>query len=114
MISLIQVAASIFCFFMLYHVYLNFKKRNFGKYGLFLWASIWGILAFISLFPEIFYIGNFFKLLGIARALDFFTIFGFLFVLSFIFYLYKNQKRIEKRQKKIVKEIALKSGNRKK
>ena len=104
MTTLIQVFAAIFCVFMLYNAFINFRKRKIGRYDFILWLFIWGAAMFASLFPEVLYLGSFFEVFGILRALDLFVIVGFLVTFSILFYIHTHLRKLEERQKKIVTE----------
>ena len=110
MISPIQIIAAIFCFFMLYNVFINYKKKNIGKYDFLFWTMIWGCVLFAGLFPEVFYMGSFFESLVIIRALDLFVIVAFLIAFALLFYFQKIIRKIGDNQTEIVKNISLKKS----
>ncbi len=102
----IQIIGILFGFFMIYYTFLNYKRKEFTvkEYGF--WLVLWAAFIIITLFPE--FLDPVLKSLNIVRALDFFIIIGFLFVIGIIFYTYtivrKNQKKIEE----ITRNIAFK------
>jgi len=112
MITPIQILAAIFCVFMLYNAFINFKKKKIGRNDFVLWLLIWSSAIFASLFPEVLYLGSFFEVFGILRALDLFVIVGFLVRFSILFYIHTHLRKLEERQKKIVTETAIKRSKK--
>lgn len=101
----IQIIGILFSLFMMYYTFLHYKRKEFTirEYGF--WMALWAVFIIVTLFPAI--LGPILKTLSIARALDFFVIIGFLFLIGAIFYTYtivrKNQKKLEE----IVRNIAM-------
>lgn len=102
----IQILGVLFGFFMMYYIFLQYKRREFTIKEYSLWFIVWGIFLVITLFPQ--FLDPLLVTLNIARALDFFIIAGFLFLIFVIFYTYtivrKNQRKVEE----IVRNMALK------
>lgn len=102
----IQIIGILFGFFMMYYTFLHYKRKEFTvkEYGF--WLVLWAVFLIITLFPGL--LDPILKSLSIARALDFFIIIGFLFLVGMIFYTYtivrKNQKKLEE----VVRNIAVK------
>ena len=102
----IQILGLLFGFFMMYYTFLQYKRREFTikEYGF--WFVFWAAFVVITLFPQI--LDPLLSTLNIARALDFFIIAGFLFMIFVLFYTYtivrKNQKKLEE----VVRSIAMK------
>ena len=102
----IQILGVLFGFFMMYYTFLQYKRREFTikEYGF--WFVFWAVFVVITLFPQI--LDPVLSTLNIARALDFFIIAGFLFLIFVTFYTYtlvrKNQKKLEE----VVRNIAIK------
>jgi hypothetical protein len=102
----IQILGMLFGFFMMYYTFLQHKKKQFTIKEYSFWFAFWSIFVIITLFPQI--LDPVLSTLNISRALDFFIISGFLFIIFVLFYTYtmvrKNQKKIEE----VVRNIALK------
>jgi len=79
----IQIIGILFGFFMMYYTFLHYKRKEFTmrEYGF--WLILWALFIVITLFPDI--LDPILKSLSIARALDFFIIIGFLFLIGMIF-----------------------------
>ena len=102
----IQILGILFGFFMMYYTFLQYKRKEFTIKEYSFWFVFWGIFVTITLFPQ--FLDPVLTTLNIARALDFFIIVGFLFMIFIIFYTYaivrKNQRKLEE----VVRNIALK------
>ncbi len=102
----IQILGIIFGFFMLYYTFLQYKRRDFTIKEYSFWFIFWAGFVTIILFPQI--LDPVLTTLNIARALDFFIILGFLFLIFVSFYTYtivrKNQRKVEE----VVRQIAFK------
>ena len=112
MISGIQAVImgfAVIMFFMTYHYY---RRSHFRKKDLLLWASVWGLLFIAGLFPES--ISVFIQSLNIERGMDFFTIFGFIFLLIVVFYLYSIIFKMQKKIEAIVSAVSLKTRHKRK
>ena len=101
----VQILGILFGFFMIYYTFLQYKRKEFTikEYGF--WFIFWGAFLAITLFPQI--LDPLLTTLNIVRALDFFIITGFLFMIFIIFYTYvlvrKNQRKLEE----VVRKIAI-------
>ncbi|MBS3103271.1 DUF2304 domain-containing protein [Candidatus Woesearchaeota archaeon] len=102
----IQIIGILFGFFMMYYTFLHYKRKEFTmrEYGF--WLILWALFIVITLFPDI--LDPILKSLSIARALDFFIIIGFLFLIGMIFYTYTNVRANQKKLEEVVRKIALK------
>ena len=105
MVSGIQIIGIIFALAQSYFTFLHYKRKEFTIRECAGWLFIWLMFAVVTLFPGEFRIlaGNF----GAFRPLDFFTVVGFLVVLSISFYTYINVDRLRKRLEVAVRELAL-------
>mgnify|MGYP001584907129 CR=1 FL=1 len=101
----IQIVGTLFSIFMMYYMFLHFKRKEFTAKEFIFWIVFWGSFIMLILFPQI--LDPLLIQVGIARALDFFIIVGFLFLISISIYTYtivrKNQRKVEE----IVREIAM-------
>ena len=104
----IQAIAAIFCLFMLYNVFINFKKKQITKMDFLFWCVLWISVIFASLFPNM--LDSLFEVLGIFRALDLFVIIAFLLVFSITYYMQKTLRKVEHRQKEIIADMAMKKS----
>lgn len=106
MISGIQTIALLAAFVLSYFSYLHFKRREFTIREYLGWQVLWIIFAAVTLFPE------WFRVLagktGALTTLDFFTVMGFVVVLSISFYTYVNVDQLRKRLEKAIRDLALK------
>ena len=102
----IQILGILFGFFMMYYTFLQYKRKEFTIKEYSFWFIFWSVFVVITLFPQI--LDPVLTTLNIARALDFFIIAGFLFLILVTFYTYtlvrKNQKKLEE----VVRNVAIK------
>ena len=102
----IQILGILFGFFMMYYTFLHYKRKEFTIKEYSFWFAFWAFFVVITLFPQ--FLDPLLATLNIARALDFFIIAGFLFLIFITVYTYtivrKNQKKLEE----VVRQIALK------
>jgi len=101
----IQILGMLFGFFMLYYNFLQYKRKEFTikEYGF--WFVFWGAFVAMTLFPQI--LDPLLVTFGIIRALDFFIIAGFLFLIFAIFYTYVQLRKTQKKLEDLVRNIAL-------
>jgi len=80
----LQVVSVAFSLFMMYFAYTGYRRKYFGKVGLFMWVIVFLMVMVAALFPATFI--PFTKILKIARVFDLFTVIGlfFLIILTFI------------------------------
>jgi hypothetical protein len=107
---ILQIMAFMFCVIMSYHTLLYYKKGEFNGISFFIWESVWVMIMFAVLFPQLLYpVVEAFKL---TRAMDLMFIFGFLFMIGVTFHNFRYTVRNEKRIEKLVRENALKNGKK--
>ncbi|MFA6518499.1 MAG: DUF2304 domain-containing protein [Candidatus Shapirobacteria bacterium] len=102
----VQLIAFIFSFFMLYNVYLYWKKKEIGAKGAMVWVTVWGGLLFITSFPK--YLEPLVKELFFIRLFDLGNVMA-LIILAYV--MFENHIRINRLQKqiaKLVSEMAIK------
>lgn len=104
----IQIISLVFALFMMYWVFLHFKKRDINFTENVIWQIIWAGFIFLTLFPRSldFIISSF----QIVRVMDLAMILGFMILTVLGFSNYIRQKQIEKKIEKIIREIALKNN----
>ena len=102
----IQIIGLIFALGQSYFTFLHFKREEFTLREALGWIVIWLSFAAVTLFPDVFKVvsGNF----GALRLLDFFTIIGFIVVLSISFYTYVNLDRLRRKLERAIRELSLK------
>ena len=101
----IQILGILFGFFMMYYTFLQYKRKEFTTKEYSFWFLFSAAFILVTLFPQI--LDPLLSTLSIARALDFFIITGFLFLIFVTFYTYtvvrKNQRKLEE----VVRNVAL-------
>ena len=102
----IQILGIIFGLFMLYLSFLHFKRKEFNPIEFGLWAVLWVLLMYVTLFPNSldFIVKG---ILHLKRPLDFFIICGFLFVALITFLNYSTGKTNEKKIEQLVSQMAM-------
>lgn len=103
---LIQLIAGAFALLMFYLTFLHFKRREFSPRVFTIWSVIWLGFLIVSVFPEL--ANQLVDDLGVTRALDLFTILGFILILAVIFRLFVIITVIERRLETLVRKEALK------
>ncbi len=91
---------------MLYLTYLSLRRKEFTVTETVFWIGLWISFIAITIFPGI--TTPFVETLNLARAMDFFIILGFMFLIAAIFYCYSLVKKMQKKMEEIVRKIALK------
>jgi hypothetical protein len=107
----VQLIVFVFSFFMLYNVYLYWRKGEIGGRGAMVWVVIWGGLLFITFFPK--FIEPLIKELFFVRMFDLGTV-AALIILAYV--MFENHVRINRLQKQIailVSKIAVKNVKKK-
>lgn len=106
MITGLQLIALFAVLILSYFSFLSFKRNDFSlrEYGG--WQLLWLTLGLVTLFPERFSVWS--DKFGSIRPLDFFTVMGFVVVLSISFYTYVNLDRLRKKLEKAIRDLALK------
>ena len=102
----VQILGILFGFFMIYYNFLQYKRKEFTikEYGV--WFIFWGTFVVLTIFPQV--LDPLLATFGIIRALDFFIITGFLFLIFVMFYTYVQVRRTQKKLEALVRNIALK------
>ena len=95
--SIFQIGATLFAFFMMYVVTIHKNKTKLSKVEVSFWYAMWALFIVISLFPNL--------LLGITQRLNFSRVFDLLLVLALMvltvivvlsyFIQKENQKKLE-------------------
>jgi hypothetical protein len=106
MITGLQVFALFAALILSYFSFLSFKRHEFTLREYLGWQTVWGIFGVVTLFPAQFAVWS--TKFGSIRPLDFFTVSGFIVVLSISFYTYVNVDRLRKKLEKAIRDLALK------
>lgn len=107
----VQLIIFVFSFFMLYNVYLYWRKGEIGLRGASAWIIIWGGLLVITFFPK--FIEPLVKELFFVRLFDLATV-AALIILAYV--MFENHIRVNRLQmmmEKLVGAMALKKIKRK-
>lgn len=102
----VQLILSFFALFMVYVLFLHWRRKNISNRFFGLWLFVWLIFVFFTFFPKI--LEPLIKQLFIVRVMDFGVI-GALMILTFV--TIQNNikiKGIETKMEKIVRKISLK------
>ena len=102
---MIQIVGIVVGLMFVYLTHLYFRRREFNVVDFLIWVVIWISIIFGALFPNI--VNSLVGELGFLRALDLFTIFGFLIIVPILFYLYIIVKRNNKKIEEFVRKEAL-------
>ena len=108
---ILQLIAFMFCVIMSYHTLLYFKKGEFNTLSFIIWESVWVLIMFSVLFPQL--LNPLVELFKFTRTIDLLLILGFLFVMGITFHNYRITLKNEKMIEKIVRENAIKNGKKK-
>ncbi|MCK4539871.1 DUF2304 domain-containing protein [Candidatus Parcubacteria bacterium] len=111
MILGIQIIGILFGLFMAYFIFLHYKRKEFGRSQFIIWQTIWIGFVFAVIFPNL--LGTLISELGIVRAMDFFTIFGFMFLTILTVNNYFTVNKINKKLEENTRKEALKNINNK-
>jgi len=104
----IQVIGMVFAVFMMYFTFLHYKRKEFTIKEYVFWVLFWLVFIAITLFPQV--LDPVLVSLNIVRALDFFIIAGFLFLIFITVYTYSIVRRNQKKIEDVVREIAIKKA----
>ena len=104
----VQLIVFVFSFFMLYNVYLYWKKKEIGLKGASVWIVIWGGLLFITFFPK--YIEPLVKEMFFVRMFDLATVSALVILAYVMFENHVRIKRLQRQMEKMVRSLALKKS----
>ena len=111
MILGVQIIGILFGLFMSYFIFLHYKRQEFGRSQFIIWQIIWIGFVFVVIFPNL--LGTLISELGIVRAMDFFMIAGFMFLMLLTVNNYFIVNKINKKLEENTREDALKNINNK-
>ena len=101
----VQLIGVLFALFMLYITFLHRKRNEFTLKETTFWFCVWVIFMAITLFPS--GLNNIVSALALARAMDFFIVLGFIFLLGLTFYNYTLLRRNQNKVEDVVRAVAI-------
>ena len=107
MILGVQIIGILFGLFMAYFIFLHYKRKEFGRSQFVIWQIIWIGFILAVIFPNL--LGTLISELGIVRAMDFFMIAGFMFLMLLTVNNYFIVNKINKKLEENTRKEALKN-----
>ena len=107
----IQVAGFLFGLFMIYYLFINYKRKEFTVKEFGFWLFVWILFIIVALFPYI--LDPIVKFGGFFRALDVLIVSGFIFLIAAIFYIYTAMRKNQNKLEKLVREMAMRKNRSK-
>lgn len=108
----VQILASLFAIFMLYVVFLHFKKRNLSSPELVFWVILWSTFLFFTFKPRV--LDPILARLFIVRALDLLMIVSFMILAYLGFQNHIGIKVLQREHEKLVRKLAFKNAKKQK
>ena len=100
----VQILGTLFGIFMIYYTFLHHKRKELTIKEYTFWIALWILFLTLTLFPWL--LNPILKSVGFARALDFFIVAGFMFLIGSMFYIYLLVRGNQKRLEEIVRKMA--------
>ena len=100
----IQIIGAVFAFFMIYHTYILYKKKDFEKEEMILWILGWIAFFSASIYPNVF--SGVASVFDLTRTMDLFMIVGFMIVLFSLFNVYSSSNKTKKKLENLVRKLA--------
>jgi hypothetical protein len=103
--SIFQLLAAVFAFFMIYVVRVKSKKHHLPTVEVLGWYAIWVLFVVLAIFPNL--------LLGVAQVLRFSRVFDLLTVAAFMvltsvsMYLYFIVKELQQKIEQLVRLLSI-------
>lgn len=110
--EIIQLIIILFALFALSRAILRFKDRKISISELIFWGIIWGAVIVLAIIPGV--IMSLSQFLGIGRPVDLVVYLSIILLFYLIFRLYVKTESVEQEITRIVREISLKGGKKKK
>jgi hypothetical protein len=101
----IQIIGLLFCIVMLYFSFLHYKRREYNVEVFLFWILVWIGLTIMVVYPTS--LDFFVRGLKFGRRLDFFIVFGFLFLTTLVYYNYLVVNKTKRKIEKIVRKLAI-------
>src|SRR3989344_81736 len=105
MVSIVQIIGILMGLGFIYLAYVRFKKKDFDTMDFSIWFGIGSFIILAAIFPH--YINSFIGEIGFLRALDLFTIVGFMAMFWILFIVYGKVKETNKKVEEFVRKEAL-------
>lgn len=105
MVSIVQIIGVLVGLAFIYLDYVKFKRKDFDTIDFSIWFGIGMAVILAAIFPH--YINRFVGEIGFLRALDMFTILGFIIVLGILFIMYGRVKETNKKVEEFVRKESL-------
>jgi hypothetical protein len=103
--SLFQLLAALFAFFMLYIVNIHKKKAALSALEVGFWYAVWFLFIIISLMPNL--LLGIVNIIHFARVFDLLTVLAFIFLTVLIVITYFTQKENSKKIEQYIRTIAI-------
>lgn len=100
----LQLILLFFAIFMIYVLFLHWKKKQISLLTLIVWLGIWASFIFVTLFPSILH--PFLRGLFLVRVIDLGTIVAIMIIMYLTFENNVKIKKFEKEMEEIVRTIS--------
>ncbi len=100
----IQILGILFGLFMIYYVFLHYKRKELTIKEYLFWIVLWVMFIILTLFPSL--LQPLLEPIGFARTMDLFIVVGFMFLFGSLFYVYLLVRSNQKKLEEIVRKIA--------
>lgn len=101
----IQLLGLLFGLLMLYFTFMHYKRNEFKIETFLFWALLWVVYILMVIYPTS--LDFFVEQLKFGRRLDFFVVFGFLFIVALVYYNYLSIHKTKRRMEILTRKIAL-------
>lgn len=106
----LQLLSTLFALAMVYWTYLSYRRKTIRMFELIFWLAAWGGFALVVLFPSTTNI--FLERLNVNRTMDLMLVMGFMLVWVVLFADHLETRRLRQRLQELVRQIALKEGEK--
>jgi small membrane protein len=111
-ISVVQVVAVIFALFAVSRVILRLKDGNLTRREFFFWLAVWVILGVLVFVPDV--TTTIANKLGIQQGVSLIMAIGLITLFYLMFRLYIKVETCEQNISKLVRQLAIEKGKKKK
>ena len=105
MILGIQLLGVVFVSVMVYITFIHFKRKTLTQLEHLFWQTVWVLFGAIVLFPSV--VMPLVTRLDVGRAMDLFTILGFVFVLGVVFANYLSIRKTKHKVEEAISALAM-------
>lgn len=102
----VQIISLVFALFMMYWVFLSYKKKEISFLENIIWQVIWIFFIYLTLFPKS--LNFIIKTFKITRVMDLAMILAFMILTVLGFSNYIRGKEVERKIEKIIRKLAIK------